>query len=333
MEAPSTSEARAVSTPESTTTEATSDDMSGPLLGAVLAKAAPLSAPIVFRVYVIRHGETSWNLRGKIQGGGYDVPLNDTGREQGKKAARVLRDIPFDAVVSSALSRAKETADIIWEEHRGGGNVATKKEPLRIVDAGFNEMRFGEFEGFGYRKRVHGQEETTNAKEEIDPERVKVLEAILEKFLAEKKKVMKDPDYCFPSRVGSTSATVDAEDEVYQVSDDFGKGESHNLVTERTMGGLSRVFDTVMKEQQEGGETTATTTKHIGIVSHGRTNKVLLSLMMDGEVQKGYKKVEQSNVSINVLDFSPEDGADRMPSSWKGVWTPGLLNYVDHIKV
>jgi len=343
MNKTTTSEAPAsIPTTEENTTTATNATatatMSIPLVSAIVAKKAPLSARTrtVVRVYLVRHGETNWNLRGKIQGGGYDVPLNDNGREQARKSALALRDIPLDIVASSSLARAKETADIVWEHHRRGGDNANNnnnaKDPLRIVDKGFDEMRFGIFEGFGYKKRVHGQEEKNPAAEEMDPERVKVLEGILAHFLVEKDKVKKDTDYCFPSRAESSSATVDAEDEIYQVGEDFGKGESQHIVEERSVGGLSRTIDAVLNEQEQpqgGGET-----KHVAIVSHGRTNKVLLASMMTGDVRNGYGTVEQSNANINVLDYTyegPEDSTDRLPSSWKGVWTARLLNYTDHV--
>ncbi|MDL9979857.1 histidine phosphatase family protein [Microbacterium sp. ASV49] len=64
----------------------------------------------------VRHGETDWNLRGRIQGT-TDIPLNDTGRTQAMDAADALRG-ELDghvAIVTSDLSRARETADIIAE--------------------------------------------------------------------------------------------------------------------------------------------------------------------------------------------------------------------------
>ncbi|MET1042951.1 MAG: histidine phosphatase family protein [Microbacteriaceae bacterium] len=60
----------------------------------------------------IRHGQTDWNATGRMQGT-TDIPLNDTGREQAREAVGVLTDAEWDVIVSSPLSRARETAGII----------------------------------------------------------------------------------------------------------------------------------------------------------------------------------------------------------------------------
>jgi len=70
------------------------------------------SGPNRGSVAFIRHGQTEWNARGLLQGSS-DIPLNDTGRLQAVDALMTLRSKPWDAVVSSPLVRARETAQII----------------------------------------------------------------------------------------------------------------------------------------------------------------------------------------------------------------------------
>ncbi|WP_141364296.1 histidine phosphatase family protein [Glutamicibacter uratoxydans] len=65
----------------------------------------------------VRHGQTQWNLEGRLQGSS-NIPLNDTGRAQAREAVAVLAAGvegagAWDAIVSSPLDRARETAQII----------------------------------------------------------------------------------------------------------------------------------------------------------------------------------------------------------------------------
>lgn len=79
-----------------------------------------------------RHGETDWNREGRWQGWA-DPPLNDTGRSQARQLAEELRSIPFDAVFSSDLRRAHETAEILAAPH----GVPVVADPgLREIDIG-----------------------------------------------------------------------------------------------------------------------------------------------------------------------------------------------------
>jgi uncharacterized phosphatase len=63
-------------------------------------------------LYLVRHGETDWNLQRRIQGS-TDIPLNDTGRAQAARTGNLLSRRHWDGILSSPLSRALETATII----------------------------------------------------------------------------------------------------------------------------------------------------------------------------------------------------------------------------
>ena len=69
------------------------------------------------KLYLIRHGETDYNRNRRIQGQ-CDIPLNDYGRKLAYQTAEGLRDVPFDAVFTSPLVRAKETARIVMGERK-----------------------------------------------------------------------------------------------------------------------------------------------------------------------------------------------------------------------
>ena len=88
------------------------------------------------RMLLLRHAETDWNRERRFQGG-RDVPLSATGCEQAESAARLLAATPLDAVWSSPLARARDTAAIIAAPH----DLAVQEA------AAFREMGFGEWEG------------------------------------------------------------------------------------------------------------------------------------------------------------------------------------------
>jgi probable phosphoglycerate mutase len=86
---------------------------------------------------LVRHGETEWNRLGRVQGLS-DIPLNDTGRRQAQEAGDRLRSEHWDAIASSPLARAAETAEIIA---RAVGLPAPE-----LVEA-LVERNYGEAEG------------------------------------------------------------------------------------------------------------------------------------------------------------------------------------------
>jgi uncharacterized phosphatase len=89
------------------------------------------------QLYLVRHGETNWNREHRIQGS-TDIPLNDIGRAQAAATGKLLARRQWSAVVSSPLSRAMETAEIIG--HEVGLSTV---EPV----PGIVERNYGEAEG------------------------------------------------------------------------------------------------------------------------------------------------------------------------------------------
>jgi probable phosphoglycerate mutase len=89
-------------------------------------------------VLLVRHGSTEHSLDGRFSGRN-DLPLDERGRGQARAIADHIRALdPVDAVISSPLRRARETAAAIAE--RVGGTVE--------IDEGFIETEFGEWEGY-----------------------------------------------------------------------------------------------------------------------------------------------------------------------------------------
>ncbi|MGE5423249.1 MAG: histidine phosphatase family protein [Ignavibacteriales bacterium] len=88
------------------------------------------------RLILVRHGETIWNAEGKYQGI-LDIQLSDKGRREAEMAARWLENEHIDAIYSSYLSRAQETAEIIARPH----NL-----PVQVYED-LGEINFGDWEG------------------------------------------------------------------------------------------------------------------------------------------------------------------------------------------
>ncbi|EYB67519.1 phosphoglycerate mutase [Deinococcus phoenicis] len=84
--------------------------------------------------WVVRHGESTWNADGRYQGQ-TDVPLSHVGILQASTLAERLTGQHFDAVYSSDLTRASQTAEIVAE--RLSGHPAVQPDPgLREIDVG-----------------------------------------------------------------------------------------------------------------------------------------------------------------------------------------------------
>lgn len=85
--------------------------------------------------YLVRHGQSTWNEIGRIQGK-QDPPLSALGRRQATTLANALRNLPLDAVYSSPQQRARMTADPTAGDHN---LPVTTVEGLAEIDHGFWE--------------------------------------------------------------------------------------------------------------------------------------------------------------------------------------------------
>ncbi|GAX11004.1 probable phosphoglycerate mutase [Fistulifera solaris] len=113
------------------------------------------------RIILVRHGETDWNKRGLMQGGGFDIELNENGKRQASRVALELVNIMANRetviLASSHLQRAVQTADVlqeIWKAQHEHLDIA------RITMNEFGEMRFGNLEG----NALRGPEATDESK-------------------------------------------------------------------------------------------------------------------------------------------------------------------------
>jgi probable phosphoglycerate mutase len=99
-------------------------------------------------LYYLRHGETDWNVEGRLQGG-RDIPLNARGRSQAVHCGEILRDLfARDSIdptsldfICSPLGRARETMELTRAE------LKLAPKDYRI-DERLTEVTFGEWEGY-----------------------------------------------------------------------------------------------------------------------------------------------------------------------------------------
>uniref|UniRef100_A0A7R9ZCF0 Phosphoglycerate mutase n=1 Tax=Pseudictyota dubia TaxID=2749911 RepID=A0A7R9ZCF0_9STRA len=237
--------------------------------------ALPPLCPGRKRVYLIRHGQTDWNAQGLMQGGGYDIPLNEYGLAQARHVAEALGGIELDVVASSHLSRASQTADEVHAIQRRNCRArslsAAVSPPSRVVMTDFGEMRFGELEGSAKGGGIREARSVSQSAERLER---------CNKAMAE------DGHWSWPGP----------------------DGESAYQVEERALHGLEELLG-----NGSDGD------RHVAIVSHSRTNKVLLASLLRGDATE-FSSIEQGNTCINVFDWDEDEGKVH------GV----IVNYLDH---
>lgn len=87
------------------------------------------NAPRVQRIFLVRHGQSTFNVDGRLPSQLPNVPLTDEGRRQAHEAAVALAGLRLSAIVSSPLERARDTAEIIAR----GWALAVREDP-RLMD-------------------------------------------------------------------------------------------------------------------------------------------------------------------------------------------------------
>jgi probable phosphoglycerate mutase len=88
------------------------------------------------KIYIVRHGQTDFNLRGIVQGSGVNSSLNSFGKEQAQAFFNAYREVKFDKIYTSALNRTIESVEPFL-------NGITSHEIL----PGLNEISWGKKEG------------------------------------------------------------------------------------------------------------------------------------------------------------------------------------------
>jgi len=88
------------------------------------------------KIYLVRHGQTDFNLQGVVQGSGIDAPINATGQSQAKAFFEAYEHVSFDQIYHSALIRTKQSI-------QGFIDLGI---PTRSLEE-LNEISWGDYEG------------------------------------------------------------------------------------------------------------------------------------------------------------------------------------------
>ena len=115
------------------------------------------------KLYFVRHGRTVWNLEGRFQGAGGDSPLLPESIETLKELGQYLKDVSFDKIYSSDLTRAVKSAQIIQSQLKNSC-------PLEEIPS-LREWQLGKLEGAKFATL-----------EAIYPEQLKAFRSNLAKF-------------------------------------------------------------------------------------------------------------------------------------------------------
>jgi len=138
-------------------------------------------------LYLVRHGETEWNVSGFIMGQS-DSPLTQRGIEQVQMTAQALKNVDFDAIFSSDLPRAEKTAEILRLD---------KKIPIETSKL-LRERNYGKFEKAHISRYIEELKDKLKERENLPDEEynsyrldssVETTEEILIRFMGKLRKI------------------------------------------------------------------------------------------------------------------------------------------------
>lgn len=125
-------------------------------------------------LYIVRHGQTDWNLEGRIQGN-TDNPLNETGFSQARTVGEQLGQVTLDHVYPSGLKRAIQTAEAI------AGNAPITPDPrLNERSRGIYEGRIGSEVNDEFRPRFRALDDDMDGGESLRSISERISEATRE---------------------------------------------------------------------------------------------------------------------------------------------------------
>ncbi len=81
------------------------------------------------KIYIVRHGQTDYNLEGIVQGRSINADLNETGRAQAESFYQAYKNQKFDRIITSSLKRTHQSVQKFLQGNSGW-----------VIDAGFDEI-------------------------------------------------------------------------------------------------------------------------------------------------------------------------------------------------
>jgi broad specificity phosphatase PhoE len=138
------------------------------------------------KIYLIRHGQTDYNLKGIVQGSGVNTDINETGRKQADAFYEKYKDIPFQKIYTSHLKRTTQSVQkfidkgIACEAHQELNEISWGDKDGKIVtseDASVYWDMIAEWNKGNVEERITGGESPLDVQKRIRS----ILEIILKR--------------------------------------------------------------------------------------------------------------------------------------------------------